>query len=321
MIAPPLAATLRHYLRDFGASWSCGSFGGVAEFARDPDETVEISDEGLTSVTARGAIRLSPIDDIHPIAYELAGRHPDSWQHGLALCLPSDNSRLTGREALTELGPDTEAIRPQDREAVLFDLGLAIDHADICIRTPDPASIEFLQNGVGRSLLSPEGLPLLRAIASLSPHRVFRCRFGRIEVYQRIPNPGDKRPAGPHTRVLPKLLALRRTHAATLPIPDDRVPCMTLFPPNPISDGHGGVRPFDGDRHLAFQEVWRSYGIPQLVDLKARAMIMLSAGASSLPELPPPFDRAGRAVIEVAQRQWRQVTKMEAHGAGASHLC
>jgi hypothetical protein len=307
MTSPPLADTLRRYIRDSEASWSCGSFGAVAEFARDPDEVVEIADDGFAVVTARGGMRLSPAEDIRAIAYELATRHPDCWQHGVALCLPAGRCRLTGRGSLTELGPDAEALRPQDRAAVLFDLGLGIGHAEICVRTADPVTIGLLRAGLGRSLLAPDGLPLLRDIAAMSPNRVFRCRFGRIEVYQPIPGPKDKTPPGPHTHVLPKLLALGRTHAATLPIPDGWVPCMTLFPPNPIGDGHGGVSLLDRDRYLAFQELWARYGIPQLVDLKASAMRTICAGAGPLPELPAPLDRAGRATVEVALRQSRQL--------------
>ena len=129
---------LRRYIRDTEASWSCGSFGAVAEFARDPDEAAIISENGLSIVTARGGMRLAVVDGVRAIAYELPGRHPDTWQHGLALCLPEDNCRLAGRAALTELGPDAKALRPDDREAILFDLGLAIGGADICVRTADP---------------------------------------------------------------------------------------------------------------------------------------------------------------------------------------
>jgi hypothetical protein len=299
---------LRRYVRDSETSWSCGSFGAVAEFARDADENVAISENGLAAVTSRGGVRLSPIDDIRPVAYELLGRRPETWEHGLALCLPQDRCRLAGHEALTEVGPDAEALHPEDREALLFDLGLAISHADICVRTADPEVIGLLRKGLGRSLLAPEGAPLLREIASLSPHRVFRCRLGRVEVYQPIPDPGMKTPLGPHTHVLPRLLALRRTHAATLPIPTGWVPCMTMFPPSPISAGHGGVRPFDKAQYAAFQQLWTRYGMEELVALKEQILAVLAAGQyASHAELEPPLDRAGRAIAQVALRHRRQL--------------
>jgi hypothetical protein len=299
---------LRRYVRDSEASWSCGSFGAIAEFARDPGEKAAISEGGLAIVTARGGMRLTPVKDIRPIAYELPGHHPDTWQHGLALCLLADRCRLAGREVLTELGRDAEPLRPEDRSAILFDLGLAIRHAEICIRTANPELVGWLRAGLGRSLLSPEGLSLLREIARFNPHRVFRCRFGRIEVYQPIPSPEQKTPLGPHTHVLPRLLALRRTHTATLPIPAGWVPCMTLFPPNPISNGHGGVGPFDRAQYEAFQSLWKRYGIQELVALKEEIFAALPAGQSaSLRDLPPPLDRAGRVLMRVALRQWQQL--------------
>jgi hypothetical protein len=48
-------------------------------------------------------------------------------------------------------------------------------------------------------------------------HRVFLSRVGRAEVYQAIPLPDAKRPDGPHTHVLPKLLRAGRTHSANDP--------------------------------------------------------------------------------------------------------
>jgi hypothetical protein len=303
-----LLDTLRHYVLDAGASWSCGTFGAIAEFTRDPDEDFAISEDGLAITTARGGMRLTPITELRPIAYELVGRRPETWEHGLALCLPKDRSWLAARVGLTELGPDATALRPADREAILFDLGLAIEHVDICVRTADPETIGLLRNGLGRSLLSPENARLLGEIARLSPHRVFRCRFGRVEVYQPIPDPGTRTPPGPHTHVLPRFLALRRTHAATLPIPPGWVPCMTLFPPNPISDGYGGVRPFDNVQHEAFQRLLARYGIPELVALKTEMFTACAAGQTPRsPDVGPPFDRAGRAVMRVALRQWRQL--------------
>lgn len=304
-----LAETLRRYAHNSDASWSCGSFGAIAEFARDAEEPVKIADrDGITVVTERGGLHINLADDIRPIAYELPGKHPEAWQHGLALYLPVERCRLTGRDVLTELGADAEALDPANRSGILFDLGLAVSHVEICVRTSDAQAIALLRSGLGRSLLSPDGLSLLREVARLSPHRVFRCRFGRIEVYQPIPGPKDKTPPGPHTHVLPRLLALRRIHAATLPLPLGWVPCMTLFPPNPISNGHGGVRQFGRERHEAFQHLWTQYGITELVALKSDVFASLSAGKSApIYDLSPPLDRAGRATVRVALRQWQQL--------------
>jgi hypothetical protein len=304
-----LAETLRRYAHNSDASWSCGSFGAIAEFARDVGEPAKIADrDGITVVTERGGLHINFSADIRPIAYELPGKHPAAWQQALALCLPVERCCLTGRDVLTELGADAEALDPANLGAILFDLGLAVSHAEICVRTSDAQAIALLRSGRGRSLLSPDGLSLLREVARLSPHRVFRCRFGRIEVYQRVPGPKDRTPAGPHTHVLPRLLALRRTHAATLPVPPGYVPCMTLFPPSPIAGGHDGVRRFDETRYAEFQALWNRYGVPELVALKSDVFESLSLGESaSSHDLPPPLDRVGRATVRVALRQWRQL--------------
>ena len=44
--------------------------------------------------------------------------------------------------------------------------------------------------------------------------------MGRVEVFQPIPSPDGKSPEGPHTHVLPRLLAHGRLNAATVPVPD-----------------------------------------------------------------------------------------------------
>jgi hypothetical protein len=44
---------------------------------------------------------------------------------------------MNGRGVITELGPDREAVRADDRDALLFDLGLGGGSAAICVRTSD----------------------------------------------------------------------------------------------------------------------------------------------------------------------------------------
>jgi hypothetical protein len=113
-------------------------FGAIAEFHRDPDEPAAIAEQPVLSVaTSRGAIRLSTPDELRPVAYETISKCIDSWGHGLALCLPRERARMNGRGVITELGPDREAVRADDRDALLFDLGLGGGSAAICVRTSD----------------------------------------------------------------------------------------------------------------------------------------------------------------------------------------
>jgi hypothetical protein len=177
---------------------------------------------------------------------------------------------MSGRTVVTEIGPDRRALRPEDRDAILFDLGLGGATAEICVRSADPGTIGLLRESHGRRLF--ECTSLLSRLPELSPPRVFVSRLGRIEVYQPIPAPTGKSPDGPHTHVLPRLLARGRSHAATVPIPGGWVAGMTLYPPHPLRMGSGKPIAFDAARHAAFQALMDRYGAPALVAGKHAAI-------------------------------------------------
>ncbi|MCJ2031645.1 hypothetical protein MKK50_19950 [Methylobacterium sp. J-043] len=257
---------LREALADPGTAWSLGSFGAIAEFMRDPDEAVSaLPDDRLGMATERGAIALSACPDLRPVAYETSVA--SGWNHAVALCLPEATCAMTRRGVVTELGPDREAARETDRDAILFDLGLDLLAVDACVRTSDPEAISCLRSGAGRPLFDPAN-PIGRHLVAMSPHRVFLTRVGRIEVYAPIPGPGGTSPEGPHTHVLPKLLRSGRTHAATTPIPAGWVPCAALHPAHPYKDMMGQRIAFDASRHAAFQELLDRWGDPDLLAVK-----------------------------------------------------
>lgn len=222
-----LSSLLRDALNDPATGWSLGAFGAIAEFIRDPDEPVTLHDDGpdLEARTARGGLRLRPTPAIRPVPYRTR-----SGGLAVALCLPRHVGAMNRRRVVTELGPDHAAIAEADRGARLFDLGLGVFQTDVCVRSADPSTIARLRTVVGTELLAP-GNPLPPDLPALSPDRVFIGPFGRIEVSQPIPPPDGRSPEGPHTHVLPKLLAHGRTHAATIPIPDGWVPSLYLSPP------------------------------------------------------------------------------------------
>lgn len=265
------SSLLLEHLRDPESSWSCGRFGAIAEFHRDPDEPATLTERPfLCAATARGAIRIETPAELRPIAYETISRCIDSWGHGLALCLPREAARMSGRTVITELGPDRKAVRPDDRDALLFDLGLGGRHAEICVRSSDPRTIGLLRAACGHALF--EGAAsLLPLLPGLSPHRVFISRIGRVEVYQPIPPPTGKSPDGPHTHVLPRLLARGRSHAATVPVPAEWVVGMTLYPPHPLRMNSGVPIAFDPGKHAAFQSLMDRYGAPALLAGKKAA--------------------------------------------------
>jgi hypothetical protein len=218
---------LEEHLSRPEAGWSIGVFGALAEFRRAADEPARCS--GLTVSTSLGAIRLDPVEACRPVAYEPRSARQHDRKLGIALCLPESSARLERRAALTELGKDKEAIDAKDRDAVLFDLGLDSPYASFCIRTGDPALIDKLRKGAGRTIVEAEN-PLFNELAAASPHRVLISRLGRIEVYQPIAKAGGTTPEGPHTHLLPKLVKSGRTHSANALLPEGLVPCATFYP-------------------------------------------------------------------------------------------
>lgn len=288
-------------LADVEAQWSLGTFGAIAEFMRDADEPAESerTDQSASVVTLRGGIRLLEIAGLRTVAFETVTT--SSWSQRVAFCLPEAASKMQRRGVLTELGPDTQALRPYDRDAALFDLGLGAPQVDCCIRTNDIELIAGLRAHAGRSLFEP-GSPAMGLILRHSPHRVFVTRAGRVEVYQPIPAHGALSPEGPHTHVLPKLLAHGRTHAATEPIPKGWVSCAHLYPAHPLRDGYGRPRPFDARRHGAFQRLLSRFGNIEHVRLKRNVMNALNAGAGPQ-AIAMPNDRYAQAAIRVALRQ------------------
>lgn len=289
-----LQALLLEHLNDPESSWSCGRFGAIAEFHRDDGEPATLAEApALSAITARGALRIDAAPDLRPIAYETISKCIDSWGHGVALCLPRDKARMSGRTVVTDLGPDREALRPEDREAIVFDLGLGGSTAEICVRSADPEAIALLRESCGKALFEAPGL--LMRLPALSPHRVFVSRLGRIEVYQPIPPPTGRSPDGPHTHVLPRLLERGRSHAATVPIPPGWVCGMTLYPPHPLRMSSGQPIAFDGAKHAAFQALMDRYGAPSLVAGK-------KAAAES--EAPTTREEALGHRIGLRQQKW-----------------
>ena len=312
----PVLEFLRSQLEKPENHWSLGTFGAIAEFMRDAKEQVSIfhGEASAEAVTGRGAVRFDQLTGARLIALESATRQ--SWSHSVALCLPKGLHAMGQREVLTELGPDFHAVRPEDRQAILFDLGLRAPQVDVCVRTSDPDLIVVLRSELGRPVFDPMGRAMA-AILKHSPHRVFIARVGRIEVFQPIPPPDGRSPEGPHTHVLPRLLQKRLTHAATEPIPDDWIPCAYVYPPHPLKDTLGRPRPFDAQCHNAFQALLRAYGNSELVDVKARAFAALRVGDDPS-SLAIPGSRCSRTALRVAILQWQSAQGKEASLASSA---
>lgn len=292
---------LERHLADPGTGWSMGSFGAIAEFRHDPAEPAQAA--SLERVTARGGIRLSLPPDLQPVACETLSPRAGRWGQALMLCLPTGAAAMSRRAVLTELGPDRDALHPEDRAAVLFDMGLAQPQVDFCIRTADPGLLAVLRAQAGQPLMAP-GNPAMGAILAAHPHRVALTRLGRVEVFQKIggPDTGGVSPSGPHTDVLPQLLRTGRTHSANQTIPPGLVPCAGLYPASPFTDGEGREKPYDPEAARAWAWLYERFGPADLVLLKTELRQHLRAGVT--PDvLILPDGRDQRRTLRVALRQ------------------
>jgi hypothetical protein len=291
---------LERHLGDTASSFMIGVPAAVAEFMRDPEEPAGA--DGLAVTTPRGGLRVTWRDDARPVAYEALSRRPERWLHGVVFCLPEAAARMGAREALTELGPDREALHAGDRDAVLFDLGVGAPQIDFCVRTSDPGLTALLRRYCGRAMTDWPG-ELAAALLEAGPQRVVASRLGRIEVTQPIPR--KRTPLGPHTHLFPDRIGEGRRSGEGVPLPEGWLPCLHLFPPHPCLDLAGDERPFEDARHAAFQRLLEAWGPADYVIAKARVHTALESGAP--PEAFEPEDSLlAHLALRVALRQLRQ---------------
>lgn len=302
-INPEITRVLREHLRNPSSSFSIGSIGAIAEFHRDADEPLIIDEPKKQTITTdRGALKVELTDRVRPLAYETLSRRANRWQHGVVFCLPAAEAAGHRRTTLTELGPDRAAVRAADRDAILFDMGLDALNVDFCVRTDNPQLLSLLRQGAGQSVLQ-SGSPVMNAIVDASPHRIAISKLGRIEVYQAIDR--IKTPEGPHTHVLPKFLASGRTHSANIPVPRGYLPCLSLYPANPLFDGLGRDKPFEPETFAAFEKLLTLWGLPEYCAEKAHTLDAVRQGQNPT-AYQCPKTRRGRTALRIALRQMRQ---------------
>lgn len=305
-------------LADAGAGWAIGSFGAIAEFHQTDGEPVAVDDAGdLARATRRGGIRieLDALPAMRLVAYEMLSPKPHRWSQGIALCLDEPASRRQRRAVLTELGPDEGAIRAEDRDGILFDMGLAQPQIDFCVRASDPELLDVLWAACGRSLFEP-GNPAMGEILKRHPHRVAVSNLGRAEVYQKIggAETGGVSPVGPHTHVLPQLLKSGRTHSANTPIPEGLIPCGSLFPASPVMGPLGEDTDFDPARFETFQRLLAAYGPAEYVAAKSALRAAVEQG-----EAPETFAEPGTRLARTAVRNMlRQLSRLADHRGDAA---
>jgi predicted Fe-S protein YdhL (DUF1289 family) len=229
LAGPALAGRLLQTAHDPATTFAIGVQGAVAEFMRAPaDRAMVKGDAGWLLVRSKlGALRLDLKPWLRVFSFGPEGGLPDE------VVLAVHRSRLTlqGECTLSELGPDREAVRQQERKALLFDLGLDRPTIRFCVRTDDQELIAELRRCVGQTwpAVAPALIPLL---LERHPQRVVTSPLGRIEVNQPIGlrDGTSGTPIGPHTHLLPDLLQTGRELAPGRDLPVAYAPVTSLFP-------------------------------------------------------------------------------------------
>jgi hypothetical protein len=229
LAGPALAERLLQTAHDPATTFAIGVQGAIAEFMRAPgDRAIVKGDAGRLLIRSKlGALRLNLEPWMRAFRFGPEGGSPDE------IVFAIERTRLTtlAAGALSELGPDREAVRKREQSAVLFDLGLDRPTIRFCVRTDDPELVGALRGCVGQPW--PEVAPaLIPLLLERHPQRVVVSPLGRIEVSQPI-GLRDGRPAtpvGPHTHLLPELLRTGRDLALGRDLPASYAPAASIFP-------------------------------------------------------------------------------------------
>lgn len=216
-------------LKQRSGTWAIGCYGALAEFACRPDAPCEVSVCGdtITAITDAGALQLRIGQDVR--ALELRADDTRDGYRAIFLAALKTKASLPVAQALTPLGLDQGAIRPQDRTSTLFDLGLGRDDMRFCIR-PKAGDLENKMNEASGLSLSHLWETAGTAILRHSPARVVESALGRVEIDAPIPPPGERSPEGPHTHLLPSHLATGRATPPGIDLPPVYALGATFYP-------------------------------------------------------------------------------------------
>ena len=204
---------VRRHLADPASRWSVGTYGAIGEFDYEAAEAgLTLDLERLLVSTPRGSLAIADLAGVQ--AFALIDTRERVRE--VAFCTTRMGAR---RAAITAL------------DALTYDLGVAAPHVDLLVRVEagDIATSAALGAAAGQSLFAA-GHGAGAAIGRASPTRILVSAVARLEVHQPIPPPGGRSPDGPHTHLLPHLLAEGRTRAPHSPLPDGLYCGLSLYP-------------------------------------------------------------------------------------------
>ncbi len=291
--------SLADLARDPANGWSIGSFGAIGEFVRDVDEPADmrIEPDLIEIATPRGAMRIAPTAGLTPVAWDSLSADGETWGHALAFCCPRPE---TPSRVIRALGPDTQAIRAEDRDSLIFDVGVGSGVVAMAVRTSDADLIAALDALEGQPLL--ENLSLMGEFLRAQPHRILLSPAGRIEVFQPIPPPDGKSPIGPHTHLLLKLVPKDRTHSSNVPIPDGLQSALSLHPRSPWRDQLGERHDFKPDVDRGFEPMLERFGLAEDHAVETALRAAIATGVA--PEMADwPETRRGRTKARIVLRR------------------
>jgi len=226
---PEITAFVEKTLTDRAGTWVIGCHGATAEFMAGADEpmTLDAGPDGILATTEQGGLRFQSRENFRALQWR-DPRMPDATR-AIFIVIPRPRDSGSVSSGLKIEGRDHGALKPEQREDALFDLGLGRDHMRFLVRTGKAEVRHALTAAQGLALdavLSRCGGLLLRE----NPVRVVDSAFGRIEVYAPIPAPGGKSPPGPHTHLLPGHLAMQRATAPSVDLPEAYSLSATFYP-------------------------------------------------------------------------------------------
>lgn len=291
---PAPFALIADLVEDPANGWSIGSFGAIGEFMRDTDEPAEIvrTAAKIEVVTPRGAMRVVAAD-LLGLAWDTLSKDGETWGHAMAFCLPvaAEDERV-----VRDLGLDSAALRPEDRQGRLFDLGVGYGCVRMAVRTSAQPLIEALEAAEGKPVL--EASAVMPLVLEHQPHRVMLSPAGRIEVFQPIPPPDGKSPEGPHTHLLPKLIAKNRPHSSNTPIAESWQAALNLHPKSPWRTLLGERHPFEPETDAAFRPLLSEFEAGEDAAVERALLAGLEHGQIVWPET-----RRGRHKARITLRR------------------